>query len=59
VFELNVAAYPRSANAHDSLGEAYLRAGRRAEAIRSYRRSVALDPGNRNAVAKLRELEDR
>jgi hypothetical protein len=43
VFEMNVAAHPRSANAHDSLGEAYERLGRRADAIRAYRGALAID----------------
>lgn len=59
VFRLNVAAYPRSANAYDSLGEAYLTRGDREEAIRSYRRSLELNPQNANAVEKLRTLEKR
>jgi len=44
LFRLNTAAYPGSANAFDSLGEGYERAGRRAEAAASYRRALALDP---------------
>jgi tetratricopeptide (TPR) repeat protein len=59
VFKLNVAAYPRSANAYDSLGEAYLTHGDREEAIRSYRRSLELNPQNANAVERLRTLEKR
>ena len=56
VFELNVAAFPHSANAHDSLGEAYERTGRREDAVRLYRRALALDPrmGNtRDGLARL------
>jgi CubicO group peptidase (beta-lactamase class C family) len=56
VFEANALAHPRSANVHDSLGEAYLAAGRKAEALASYRRSLELDPTNGNArevIAKL------
>ncbi|MBA3258370.1 MAG: tetratricopeptide repeat protein [Gemmatimonadales bacterium] len=56
LFELNAAAYPRSANAHDSLGEIYMVAGRREEAIRSYRKSLELNPGNLGALGKLKEL---
>lgn len=59
VFKLNVAAYPRSANAYDSLGEAYMTHADREEAIRSYRRSLELNPQNANAVEKLRTLEKR
>ena len=59
VLKLNVTAYPRSANAYDSLGEAYLAHGDREEAIRSYRHSLELNPQNANAVEKLRTLEKR
>jgi carboxyl-terminal processing protease len=57
VFEKNVALYPQSGNAFDSLGEAQLNAGRREQAIESYRKAVALDPTNAGARAKLKELE--
>jgi tetratricopeptide (TPR) repeat protein len=57
IFKLNVAGYPRSANAFDSLGEDYMVAGDREEAIKSYRRSLELNPMNTNAVEQLRKLE--
>jgi tetratricopeptide (TPR) repeat protein len=57
IFQLNVEAYPRSSNVHDSLGEAYLEDGDRARAIVSYRRAVELDPKNRSAAATLKRLE--
>ena len=59
VFERNVQLYPDSSNAYDSLGEAFLNAGRKAQAVESYRKALALDPGNANARSKLKELEKR
>ena len=56
VMQLNAADHPGSSNAFDSLGEVYLGAGRREEAIQSYERAVALDPGNENAVQALEKL---
>lgn len=56
VFQLNVEAYPGSADAYDSLGEGYMRAGDKAHAIESYERSLALNPANANAVAMLAKL---
>lgn len=56
VFAFNVSAYPESSNVYDSLGEAYMGAGRRGEAIANYRRSLELDPANGNAVEMLRRL---
>lgn len=57
VFELNVARFPTSANVYDSLGEAYMTAERKPEAITSYRKSLELDPHNTNAVTMLEKLE--
>jgi cytochrome c-type biogenesis protein CcmH/NrfG len=53
---LNVELFPQSANAYDSLGEAYMRNGQRALAIENYQRSLALDPGNANAERMLAQL---
>ncbi len=55
-FELNVAAFPDSGNAHDSLAEAYTLAGEVGRAIRHYQRSVELNPGNAHGACMLAEL---
>ena len=57
VFRLAVEAAPNSANAYDSLGEAYAAAGDREAAVRSYEKALALDPrfdSARDALKKLR-----
>ncbi len=59
VFTLNVESYPSSANVFDSLGEAYMKAGQNARAIENYEKSLALNPGNTNAVAMLKILRGR
>jgi tetratricopeptide (TPR) repeat protein len=56
VFAWNVAAHPQSANVHDSLGEAYLSAGRREDARRSYENALRLDPTSASAKAALAGL---
>jgi CubicO group peptidase (beta-lactamase class C family) len=53
IFRKNVEAYPNSANAYDSLGEAYAVAGDTSSAIANYRHSLALDPRNSTAVRML------
>jgi CubicO group peptidase (beta-lactamase class C family) len=56
LFQENVKAFPKSANVYDSLGDGLTAAGRKAEAIEAYRRSLELDPGNNHArdmIAKL------
>jgi imidazolonepropionase-like amidohydrolase len=54
---LNVEAYPQSSNVYDSLGEAYMRDGDQKLAIDNYEKSLKLDPNNRNAIEKLKQLE--
>ena len=56
IFKLNAAENPRSSNVYDSLGEAYMLAGQRELAVANYRKSLALDPRNPNARAKLEQL---
>lgn len=56
VFRLAVLVFPKSANAFDSLGEAYLEAGNKELAIKNYTRSLELDPDNQNAVEMLKKL---
>jgi tetratricopeptide (TPR) repeat protein len=56
VFQLNVEAYPESANVYDSLGEGYMVDGDKALAIENYEKSLKLNPNNTNAVEKLKLL---
>lgn len=57
VMKLTAELYPASANAFDSLGEAYAATGDKAAAIVAYRQSLRLDPANKNAVERLKRLE--
>ena len=56
MFAINTEKYPESANVWDSLGEAYMKAGRTDEAIESYEKALALDPENENAAKMIEEL---
>ena len=56
VFELNVQVHPRYANGWDSLGEAYVAAGRKEDAIRAFRRALSIQPGLAPSVQWLRRL---
>jgi len=71
LFQLNTEFYPGSPNAWDSLGEAFLGAGKREEALRCFRKVQELVPKDNqlppdikamllgNAEKKVRELEGR
>ncbi|MDQ1815771.1 serine hydrolase [Massilia sp. CCM 9210] len=59
VLGLATRLYPDSANAHDSLAEAYQALDDHALAIRHYRRSLELNPENRNAADHLKALEKK
>ncbi|MDI1240754.1 MAG: tetratricopeptide repeat protein [bacterium] len=56
VFKLNVELHPTSANACDSLGEAFLKKGDKANALTNYRRALELDPKMQTAVEAVRTL---
>ncbi|HLM56004.1 MAG TPA: serine hydrolase [Pyrinomonadaceae bacterium] len=57
VFSLNAELYPQSFNVYDSLGDAYRESGEKELAIKNYRRSLELNPANRNATEMLKKLE--
>ena len=56
VFAINTRVFPGSGNVWDSLGEAYRAAGRIAESLESYRRSLELDPSNNGARRAIEEM---
>jgi predicted alpha/beta superfamily hydrolase len=58
-FEYNISNFPKSANAYDSLGEAYLIKGDKDQAIKNYNKSLKLDPNNQNATRMIRELKEK
>lgn len=58
LFRLNTEVFQRSANAFDSLGEAYMESGNKVLAAENYRKALALDPMNENAREVLRKLEN-
>ncbi len=59
VFKLMVEAYPESWNAYDSLGEGYMVAGDKENAIRNYEKSLELNPKNDNGKNMLKKLGEK
>lgn len=58
VMKLAVHLYPNSGNTYDSLAEAYALNDQKDLAILNYRRSLELDPNNKNAIAWLKKLQN-
>jgi CubicO group peptidase (beta-lactamase class C family) len=56
VFELNTRVFPEAFNTWDSLGEAHMVLGHDDDAIRSYERSLELNPNNTNAEAMISRI---
>lgn len=57
VFQVNIVLYPNSANVYDSYAEASLADGDKEEAIKNYKKALALDPTKESAKKKLEELK--
>ncbi|MFK5957704.1 MAG: tetratricopeptide repeat protein [Lutibacter sp.] len=55
-FEINVALYPNSSNVYDSYADAFMRSGDTAKAILNYKKSLALDSGNKRAKKNIEKL---
>ncbi|WP_428740322.1 serine hydrolase [Tenacibaculum sp.] len=56
-FKVNMMLYPDSFKVYDSYGEACMKVGDNNQAIINYTKSIALNPENKNASVKLKELQ--
>ena len=59
IFKIMTEIFPDSWNAWDCLGEGHMTAGEVDEAIRSYQKSLALNPDNANGLAMLKRLRKK
>ncbi|NQY36561.1 MAG: hypothetical protein HRT37_16630 [Alteromonadaceae bacterium] len=57
IMKLNTLEHPESSNAFDSLGEVYLANNQKTLSLKSYKKSLQLDPNNTNAVEIIKKLE--
>jgi tetratricopeptide (TPR) repeat protein len=57
LFTFMVEEFPQSANAWDSRGEAYMKAGNKELAIENYKKSLELNPDNDNAKRMIEQLQ--
>ncbi|MBY0572283.1 MAG: class A beta-lactamase-related serine hydrolase [Undibacterium sp.] len=56
IFKLGIYVFPKSANAYDSLAEAYEKVGDKDNAILQYKKCVELEPNNPHALERLATL---
>jgi tetratricopeptide (TPR) repeat protein len=59
VFTLNAHLFPEAWNVYDSLGEAYLAAGKTDKARALYEKSLALNPDNENGKKMLAKIDEK
>lgn len=57
IFKLIAQQFPNSANAYDSLGEAYLKNGDKALSLANYEKSLAMNPDNFNAEDQIERIK--
>ncbi|MCG2417810.1 serine hydrolase [Aequorivita sp. F47161] len=56
-FKLNIIEFPNSANAYDSMGEAYFLNGNNELALVNYKKSLQLNPNNTNAIEMIKKIQ--
>ncbi|HKI79741.1 MAG TPA: serine hydrolase [Ignavibacteriaceae bacterium] len=59
IFKLNISEFPNSANAYDSIGEAYYLNGNNDLAIVNYKKSLELNPNNSNAIEMIKKIQKK
>ncbi|WP_454801600.1 serine hydrolase [Mucilaginibacter phyllosphaerae] len=59
IFKLNTILYPGSANAYDSYAEVLEIAGNKADALTNYKKSIRLNPNNKNAAEQIKKLASK
>lgn len=59
VFKLNVKYFPKSWNCYDSLADAYMKAGDYPLALLNYKKSVEMNPENKDGQEQIRRIEKR
>lgn len=57
IFKYNVKKYPGSSNVYDSLGEAYMKGNNNDLAISNYKKSLELNPDNKNAEEMIKKIQ--
>jgi len=59
IFKLNIDAHPEFPRAYNDLGDAYRLNGNLEQAIETFEKTLKLDPDNRYAIKKLKQLTEK
>lgn len=59
IFKLNISEFPNSANAYDSMGEAYYLNKNNDLALVNYKKSLELNPNNSNAIEMIKKIQKK
>ena len=57
IFKINIALYPNKSSVYDSMGDAYINEKDTVKAIEYYKKSLAINPENRNSLKNLKKLK--
>jgi len=57
IYKLNIDNFPESSRAYNSLGDAYQLSGEKKLAIEGFNRTLEIDPDNKYAINKLKQLK--
>jgi len=57
LFKINIALYPNKSNVYDSMGDAFKKEKDTLKAIEYYKKSLAINPENRNSLRNLKKLK--
>ncbi|WP_454801605.1 hypothetical protein [Mucilaginibacter phyllosphaerae] len=56
IFMFSIIIFPGCANAYDSYAEVLEIAGNKADALTNYKKSIRLNPNNKNAAGQIKKL---
>ena len=59
IFKLNIDAYPEFPRAYNDLGDTYRLNGNPKQAIKTFEKTLEIDPDNRYAIEKLKQLTEK
>jgi tetratricopeptide (TPR) repeat protein len=57
IFKINIVLYPKNSLVYDSMGDAFKKEKDTLKAIEFYKKSLAINPENKNSLKNLKKLK--